>query len=77
MVGTVNIEADGIYDDGALVLALGLTHATLSRARRAGHLRFTRKGKRVLYRGRWILDWLEHGAEQQTAQGRSTDDGSQ
>ena len=55
----VSIAPDGIYDDGALHLALGLTPATLSQARRSGALRFTRKGKRTLYLGQWILDWLK------------------
>ena len=53
------IDPGAIYDDAALVLGLGLTQAALARARRAGHLRSTRKGRRVLYRGRWVIDWLE------------------
>ena len=55
----VSIAPDGIYDDGALYLALGLTPATLSQARRSGELRFTRKGKRTLYLGQWVLDWIK------------------
>ena len=58
MTAIINIESNGIYDDGTLVLALGLTHATLARARRDGQLRFARKGKRVLYLGQWIIEWL-------------------
>ncbi len=57
------IDPDGIYDDGTLVLGLGVTQTTLTRARRAGHLRSTRKGHRVLYRGQWIIDWLEQDAK--------------
>ncbi len=53
------IDPEAIYDDGALVVGLGVTQATLGRARRDGHLRSTRKGKRVLHLGRWVLDWLE------------------
>ena len=53
------IEPTGVYTDGDLVLGLDLTHATLARARRDGDLRYTRKGKRVLYLGRWLLTWLE------------------
>ena len=44
-------QGSGGADDGALRQALGLTPA----ARRAGVLRFTRQGKRALYRGAWIL----------------------
>ena len=57
----VSIAPDGVYDDGALYLAPGLSPATLSKARRSGQLRFTRKGKRTLYLGRWVLDWIEAG----------------
>ena len=70
MANTIKIEPDGIYDDGALVLALGITHATLTRARRRGNLRFSRKGKQVLYRGQWIIDWIEGG---ENREGRSND----
>jgi hypothetical protein len=52
------IQADAVYDDGVLILALGITHATLARARKSGELRFTRKGKRALYLGRWVLEWM-------------------
>lgn len=52
------VEQDTVYDDGALVLGLGLTHAALRRARRSGELRYVRKGQRVLYRGAWVLEWL-------------------
>jgi hypothetical protein len=55
----VRIDPHGIYDDGALVLSLGLTHAALRRARRAGSLRHTRSGRRILYLGQWVLDWFE------------------
>lgn len=55
----MSIDSQGVYDDGTLVLALGLTHATLARERRAGRLRFARKGKVVLYLGQWVLDWLK------------------
>lgn len=67
MANTFNIDLDTIYDDGALVLALGITHATLTRARRSGTLRFTRKGKQVLYRGQWIINWIEKDEPQEGA----------
>ena len=59
---TLSIEPRGVYDDGTLVLALGVTHATLARARRDGHLRFAREGRQVLYLGQWILEWIEQSA---------------
>jgi hypothetical protein len=59
MIEPVSIEPDALYDDGSLRQALGLTSNTLTSARRARTLRFTRQGKRTLYLGRWILEWLE------------------
>ena len=52
------IEPASVYDDAALRLALGITSATLTHARRNGRLRHTRKGKRTLYLGEWVLAWL-------------------
>ncbi len=52
------IDPDQWYDTGTVVLALDLSSSTLARARRKGQLRYTRKGRRVLYLGRWLLDWL-------------------
>ena len=63
MIEPVLIEPAAFYDDGALYQALGLTPTTLADARRAKSLRFSRKGKRVLYKGEWILSWLEASAE--------------
>lgn len=60
------LEPTGVYDDGALVLGLGLTHAALIRARRDRRLRFTRKGNRTLYLGSWVLDWLREDASEPT-----------
>jgi len=59
MVKAFPIDPDAIYDDGPLVIDLGMRGSSLARARRSGALRYTRKGGRVLYLGRWILDWLE------------------
>jgi hypothetical protein len=55
---TIRIEPDDIYDDDLLSLSLGVSAQTLARARREGELRHTRKGNRILYLGRWVLDWL-------------------
>jgi hypothetical protein len=73
MIGPFRIEPDAIYDDAALVLGLGLTTGVLSRERDIGRLRFTRLGRRVLYRGAWILDWLNAGTS--TRRGSQTQEG--
>jgi hypothetical protein len=65
MLAGVKIEPEAIYDDGALVLALGIASAALVRARRQGQLRFRRVGNRSLYLGRWILDWLATDAKRE------------
>jgi len=59
MIEPVLIEPEAIYDDGSLRQALGLTENTLANARRVGTLRYTRRGKRTLYFGRWIIEWLQ------------------
>ena len=63
------VDPDAIYDDAALALGLGVTQSTLARARRTGELRSTRKGRRVLYRGEWIIAWLEGNATQRQQKG--------
>lgn len=56
--GPYRIEPDAIYDDNAIRSTLGLSGGAIDRARREGRLRHTRAGGRILYLGRWILDWL-------------------
>ena len=60
MIEGFPIEPKAVYDDSALSVALGVSAESLARARRAGVLRYTRKGRRILYLGQWILDWLDH-----------------
>jgi hypothetical protein len=59
MIEPVLIAPEAVYDDGTIRQTLGLTDATLAAGRRAGTLRYVRRGKRTLYLGRWILEWLE------------------
>ena len=56
---SIQIDPAGIYDDTLLYSALGVSTQTLTRARKAGELRYTRKGQRILYLGRWVLAWLD------------------
>jgi hypothetical protein len=62
MIKGISIDSKAVYDDSALSIALGVSTELLLRARQAGDLRHTRKGRRNLYLGQWILDWLEHDA---------------
>ena len=59
MIEGFPIDPKAVYDDSALSIALGIGAESLGRARKAGDLRHTRKGRRILYLGQWILDWLE------------------
>lgn len=63
MTEPILIESEALYDDRALRQALGLSPAALAVARRTGTLRFTRQGHRRLYRGAWILAWIESSAK--------------
>jgi hypothetical protein len=58
MAGTT-IDPNSVYTEGAISIALDIPLATLTRARREGRLQFTRKGKRVLLFGQWVLNWLK------------------
>lgn len=58
MATKLQIDADTVYDEGEISLSLDIPTTTLCRERRAGRLRYTRKGRRVLILGRWLLDWL-------------------
>lgn len=53
------IDPEAIYHDGDVRLLLDLPASTTARARREGRLRYTRQGHAVLYRGQWLIDWLE------------------
>jgi hypothetical protein len=56
------IDPAAVYDDAALYSALEISYQALARARREGRLRFTRKGRRILYLGEWVIEWLSDGA---------------
>jgi hypothetical protein len=54
----IQIDPEAIYADGVLRVLLGVTSSALIQARRAGDLQFARRGKKVFYRGQWVIDWL-------------------
>ncbi len=63
----IKIDADAFYTDNALALA-GLSDTSIAKARRAGLLRHTRRGGRIMYRGSWIIAWLTGDQERQGAE---------
>ena len=64
MIEPVPIAPTALYDGGAVQLSLGISQSALAQARRAGRLRFTRQGNRVLYMGQWLIDWLQADSDQ-------------
>jgi hypothetical protein len=62
MTEPILIEPEALYDDRTLRQSLGLSPAALGLARRSGKLRFARQGQRILYRGAWVLAWIESSA---------------
>jgi len=62
MTEAFRVLPDAIYTTGDLQIGLDLPQATIDRARREGRLRYTRQGHRVLYRGQWVIEWLESDA---------------
>lgn len=58
MTEPIQFIADGLYDATAIRIASGISETTLARARKAGELRFTRRGGRIMYLGRWLTEWL-------------------
>lgn len=64
------LDTGTVYSDGDIATILGVTHATLSRARRNGVLRAARLGKRWYYLGEWILEWISAAGVPQRRGGR-------
>jgi len=62
MISCLSIDPNAIYDEGSVSLSLDIPLATLGRARREGKLRYSRKGRRVFYLGRWLLAWFDADA---------------
>ncbi len=67
MIPAIQIAPEALYDDDLLFATLEVSAATLARARRDGRLRYTRQGRRTLYLGRWVLEWLVADARQEVA----------
>jgi hypothetical protein len=62
------IHPTGIYATDDLCAMLDVSPATLSEARRSGALRSTRKGRRIIYLGEWVLAWLAADADAERKQ---------
>ena len=58
MVDPITIEPEAFYDDLMVANLLEVGRELLARARKDGDLRYVRKGKRILFKGSWLLAWL-------------------
>jgi hypothetical protein len=67
MPNTVSIDPLAIYTGDQLSAMLDVSEVTLAEARRSGALRSVKKGRRVLYLGEWVLDWLRADAGKEAA----------
>lgn len=70
MIEAFRIEPEAIYDDGALRQGIGITSSALAAARRSGALQFARKGNRTLYKGAWVLAWIDPSSSAPEATGQ-------
>jgi hypothetical protein len=52
------IEPSAWYDSHVVLAIFGIGPETLARARREGVLRFSRRGRKTLYKGEWLQEWL-------------------
>jgi hypothetical protein len=53
------VDPNGVYEEGSIAIALGITLSSLLTARRVGELKFVRRGRRVFITGRNLLAWME------------------
>ena len=67
----IHIQPHAFYDNWTLSEATGIPLGTIAAARRTGALRSVQKGKRTLYRGSWVLSWLDAPSTQKTAAGEA------
>ncbi|HBI41751.1 MAG TPA: hypothetical protein DDY78_02715 [Planctomycetales bacterium] len=70
MPEAIAINPLAVYTAKQLSAMLDVGEGSLAEARRRGALRSTRKGRRVLFLGEWVLDWLRaEPAEQSESAG--------
>jgi hypothetical protein len=58
MPETITINPLAVYTADQLSAMLDVSESTLAEARRSGALRATKKGRRRIYLGEWVLAWL-------------------
>lgn len=67
MPGTICLERDRLYSEPVVCQLLGVRPPTLAEARESGSLRWSKVGRRRLYRGDWLMAWIERSAGEREA----------
>ena len=67
MTSPLSIDPESIFDREAVETTLGIAESTLRAARKSGRLKFMKLGHRVLYKGCWLLEWIEANTAQAVA----------
>lgn len=65
MPGTIALDDDRLYFEPTVCHILGVTSAVLADARTDGRLRASKVGRRRLYKGAWLKEWIEASGEPQ------------
>lgn len=61
--GVHNIRPRGVYNLRQATRATGMATSTLEREMKKGRIRVARRGGKVVFLGRWLIRWMEDGAE--------------
>lgn len=56
---SAKIDPEAVYCQSEICEALGITARRLGNAAVAGEVRFAALGSQRMFRGQWVLDWLE------------------
>ncbi len=73
MMGELVLNADAIYDIDAIPRMTGLTVDAVDKARRSGHLKAVKRGRKWFVRGEALIHWLTSESSDQV--GNSPIDG--
>lgn len=71
MESVITIHPTAIYSSDDVCAMLDVSPQALTVARRSGELKSARKGRRVVYLGEWLLEWLRSDDNSAQDDGRS------
>ncbi len=65
----LRLDAEAYYDEETLRVA-GLCGEALRRARQSGRLKYKPVGREVIYKGAWLIAWLDAEGDAETEEQR-------